>query len=87
MPANVKAERLSLGREAVFAQVKSMADEMEAEQFFLRLEDLIDQIRVDLDLVPDPALRAQLRELFREAVDYAVSLKLSDLLLEKAAQG
>jgi len=87
-PAASLAERqMSLGRDAVFAQVRQMAEELDAEQFFARLESLIDQVRVDLDMIPEPAFREELRDIFRELIDYALSLKLEDIFVEKAAQG
>lgn len=82
-----KARRMNAGREAVFAQVRQMAEELDAEQFFARLEGLIDQVRVDLDMVPEPEFREELRDIFREVIDYALSLKLEGLFVEKAAQG
>jgi len=82
-----RARQLNLGRDAVFAQVRQMAEELDAEQFFARLESLIDQVRVDLDMIPEPEFRDELRDIFREVIDYALSLKLEDVFVEKAAQG
>jgi len=79
-----RRERLKAGREAVLAQVKEMAEELEAEQFFERLELMIDQIRKDLELIPDPEFREELREVFREVIDYALALKLEPVLESKA---
>jgi hypothetical protein len=82
-----RARQMNLGRDVVFAQVKQMAEELDAEQFFARLEGLIDQLRVDLDMVPDPKFREELRDLFREVIDYALGLKLEDVFAQRAAQG
>jgi len=87
MTEGAKMRKLSLGRKAVFNQVRQMAEEMNCEQFFDQLETMIDQVRRDLELVPDPEFREQLREVFREVIDYALSLKLEDAFIDKAAQG
>ena len=82
-----RAAKVDVGREAFFEQVRQMATELESAEFFARLECLIDQVRGDLDLIPDPVLRAELRDMFREVIDYALSLKMGDVFLGQAAQG
>jgi hypothetical protein len=77
------AHKLDVGKQAVFAQVKEMAEELDAEQFFARLEEMIDQVRRDLELIPEPGFREELREVFKEVITYALSLKLGDVIGEK----
>jgi hypothetical protein len=87
MTEEEKTQKLTLGKKTVFNQVRQMAEELDSEQFFEHLETMIDQVRLDLELIPDSAFREQLREVFREAIDYALSLKLEDVSINKAAQG
>ncbi len=71
------------GRELILAEVREMAEVLDHEQFFLRLEQMIDQVRKDLELVPEAEFREELREIFKEVIDYALSVKLKDAFTPK----
>jgi len=78
-----RTQRQALNRDLVLAQVREMAEELDAEEFFQSLEAMIDQVRKDLELIPEPEFRAELRELFREVIDYALSVKLEHAFTRK----
>ncbi len=78
-----RTARRARGKELVLAQVREMAEDLDHEQFFLRLEDMIDQVRKDLELIPETEFREELREIFKEVIDYALSVKLKDAFSPK----
>ncbi len=67
------------GWQVAMEQINRLALKMDAEQFFDFLENFIDQAREILNQIPDPKLKASLRESYEMVIDYALELKLSQL--------
>ncbi len=77
-----KAERVSRRERelpAIMAPVRELGEQLGPEQFFENLEEFIDLARVQLKSVPDPVFQAELREIYREIVETALSLRLDKL--------
>jgi len=75
------------GWELVFEQVRKMALELSNEEFFQKLEVLIDSARRELEGIPEPQVKAEIHKNWIELIDYALSLKVAGLLDQKLVKG
>jgi len=85
-----KAERVSRREQelpAVLAPIRDLGEELGPEEFFSNLEGFIDLARVQLQGIPDPGFRAELRELYRGIIENALSLRMGKLGKRRADPG
>jgi hypothetical protein len=71
-PAEPVDERIA----GVLRQVEEMARTLSAEAYLRRVEDLADSARRYLRTIPDPQMRQDLRQLYRQVISYALDLKM-----------
>jgi len=60
----------------VLRQIEEMARTLSAEAYLRRVEDLADSARRYLLTIPDPHMRQDLRQLYRQVISYALDLKI-----------
>jgi len=70
------AEPVDARIEGVLRQIHEMAFTLNEEAYFRRVEDLADSARHYLLSIPDPRLRSDLRQLYRQVISYALELKI-----------
>jgi len=82
-----EARREEQGWELAFEQVQKMALELSNEEYFQKLEVLIDSARRQLEMISEPKVKAEVHKNWVELIDYALSLKLAGLLDQKLVKG